>query len=104
MSTLTPLDAAQTAAQEAQAAKEGWLHRILVAFDIFCNVTFFRGLEDETISSHSARACEEGKTWGIWMSAFLNFFQSDHGVKAQAGDEERAEEVSQVEDKSGGIV
>ena len=100
MPVLTPLDQSQTVSVETNAEKEGYIHRFLVAFDIFCNVTFLRGQEDETISSHSARAAEEGKTWGIWMSKFLDLFQSDHGAKAQAGDVERAENVIQLEEKS----
>lgn len=67
------------------------------------NVVLFFGRSDETISAHSARACLEGKTWGKWMSAFLNIFQSDHGVKAQAGDAERAKSILATEEQSGGI-
>lgn len=101
MSVITPLSSTEAAAQEAQAAKEGYIHRVLVAFDIMCNVVFLKGQQGETISSHSARAAFQGKRWGIWMSAWLNWFQGDHGAKAVAGDLERAENLEQFEEKSG---
>lgn len=100
---IIPLDPQEAATQEAQAASEGWLHRSLVAFDIACNVILLRGLEDETISSHSARAAEQGKMWGKLMCRFLNLFQANHGPKAQAGDIERAKAIEVIEEESGGI-
>lgn len=75
----------------AQAAAEGWVHRILVAFDIFWNVAVWRGQEDETISTHSWRALHEGKAWGKAMNWWLNLFQPDHGWGAACGDLQRAE-------------
>ena len=95
---ITPLTPTEQAKQEAGAAREGYLHRSLVALDIFANV-LTGGYPDETISSRSARAAEAGKWWGIAMSRFLNLFQSDHGAKAQAGDIERAKTVEHLEDK-----
>jgi hypothetical protein len=100
---ITPLTAEQTAQQEASAAKDGIIHRDLVAVDIAANVIVLRGREDETISSRAARADVEGKRWGRWMSRFLDFFQSDHGAKAIAGDEERAQAIAQTEADSGAI-
>jgi hypothetical protein len=100
---ITPLTPAQTAAEEASAAKEGVIHRDLVAVDIAANEIVLRGQMDETISSHAARADEEGHRWGRWMSAFLNLFQSDHGAKAQAGDLERAEATEKLEENSGAL-
>lgn len=97
-----PLDAAQTATQEARAAHEQYLHRVLVALDQFMNV-MADGDPDETISARAARAAEKGKPWGVAMSRFLNLFQQDHGPKAQAGDAERAEAIEQIETSSGGI-
>ncbi len=97
---ITPLTPQQAAQQEAQAAKEGWLHRSLVAVDIMANVVILRGQPDETISSHAARAAEQGKAWGRAMSRFLDWFQADHGPKAQAGDVERAENILQIEQSS----
>lgn len=100
---ITPLTPAQTKAQEQQAAAEGWLRRDEVAVDIAANVVVLKGQEDETISSHAARADEQGKWWGRTLSRVLNFFQPDHGAKAQAGDVERAENVQRLEEQSGGI-
>lgn len=75
---------------EAQAAAEGWVHRILVAFDIFWNVAGWRGQADETISTHSYRAFLEGKLWGKFMNRWLGWFQPNHGAKAASGDLLRA--------------
>jgi hypothetical protein len=61
------------------------------------------GAPDETISSRSARAAQQGKPWGKDMSRFLDLFQKDHGAKAQAGDAVRAEDVIVTEVKSGDI-
>jgi hypothetical protein len=99
---ITPLTPAQTSAQEATAAKEGYIHRDLVAFDQMVNV-LADGKPDETISSRAARADEQGKWWGRAMSRLLDFFQKDHGAKAQAGDVERAAAVEAAEKQSGGL-
>ena len=61
------------------------------------------GRPDETISARSARAAERGNKAGVLMSKFLNLFQKDHGPKAQAGDLARAEDVEELEQKSGGV-
>jgi hypothetical protein len=100
---IQPLTPAEAQVQEQEAAHEGWLHRDLVAVDIAANVVVLKGQPDETISSHAARADEQGKRWGRWMSRFLDIFQKDHGPKAQSGDIERAENVERLEDNSGGI-
>lgn len=99
---ITPLTPAQEAQSEQQASQEGYLKRVLVAFDIFVNV-LFNGREDETISSRSSRAATEGKLWGIVLSKFLDLFEKDHGAKAEAGDVERAESVIKAEDQSGNL-
>lgn len=99
---ITPLTPEQTVKQEAKAAKEGYLHRSLVALDQLTNV-LTGGNPDETISSRSARAALKGKAWGKVMSKGLNLLQSDHGAKALAGDEERAQSVAKLEKESGGI-
>lgn len=85
--------------QEAQAAAEGYLHRVVVAFDIFLNVVF-RGREDETISARAYRAALEGKLWGRILNDFLNLLQSDHGAKAASGDLERAQSISRTEEQT----
>jgi hypothetical protein len=94
---ITPLDPDQLTEQESQAAHEGWLHRSLVSFDQMVNVIVLRGLPDETISSHAARAAQQGKHWGIGLSRVLNLFQRDHGAKAEAGDLQRATNVVTTE-------
>jgi hypothetical protein len=99
---IQPLTPQQTAQAEAGTAKEGYLHREAVAVDIFINETA-DGKMDETISSRAARADEKGKWWGRTLSRFLDFFQSNHGPKAQAGDVERAQAVESLEDESGGL-
>lgn len=78
------------AAAEALAAAEGWPHRALVAFDIFCNVVFFFGDQDETISCHAYRASLWGHWWGIAMTWWLCLLQPSHGQLAASGDLQRA--------------
>jgi hypothetical protein len=72
-----------------QAAREGWLHRFLVVFDIAMNV-LFRGQEDETLSSRAYRASLEGKMWGRLLNYWLDLIQPQHGPKAMVGDVYRA--------------
>lgn len=86
-----------------QAGKEGWPHRAICAFDIFVNVVLLRGQQDETISTHSWRAQQEGKLWGKCMCWWLNLFQKDHGPQAAAGDLQRATARVAVLKKSLGI-
>jgi hypothetical protein len=102
MEPIQPLTPSDTAAQERETAAEGYVHRALVGLDQFINV-LTDGYPDETISSRSARAAEQGKAWGLVMSWFLDLFQSDHGAKAQAGDVERANEVLKLETQSGAL-
>ena len=83
---------------EANAAKDGYVHRILVQFDIFINV-LFRGRAGETISARSYRAALEGKLWGRILNGALNLIQKDHGALAAAGDLERANSVASTEEK-----
>jgi hypothetical protein len=100
---ITPIDKTAELKDFGEVQREGYIHRFLIAFDIFCNVVFFNGDEDETISSHSARAATQGKRWGIVLSKFLNLFQRDHGAHAIAGDEERALNIERIEENSGVI-
>jgi hypothetical protein len=99
---IAPLTPEQTAQQEAQAAKEGYIHKDLVGLDQFANV-LSGGNPDETISSRLARSAEEGHEVGKIGSEVLDKFQTNHGPKAQAGDIERAERVEKLEENSGGI-
>jgi hypothetical protein len=82
---------------EVKASQECYLHRVLVAFDIFMNVVFWIGFENETISAHSYRAATEGKLWGRLMNWWLDGIQPNHGQKAASGDLERSiSEVSRL--------
>lgn len=87
----------QRKAQLRVSKESRWL-RLAIAFDIFCNVLFLNGREDETISAHSWRAAQEGKAWGKAVCWWLNLFQEDHGQRAVAGDLERAEEIVGTEE------
>jgi hypothetical protein len=84
------IDAAFIVKYEKHAAQEWWCHRVLVVFDIFCNVCC-RGQQDETLSSRGYRAALEGKLWGRILSYWLSLIQVQHGAKAAVGDLERAE-------------
>lgn len=102
---LTPEQIAQ---QEAQAAKEGYLHRGLVALDQAASTLTGDRVPDETISSRVRRVSDAHKGWswnpGVWLAkglnAGLNLIQKDHGQKAQAGDLERDKEDEQVEEQA----
>lgn len=99
---IIPLTPEQTALQEAQATKEGYIKRDLIALDMGVNV-LTGGLPDETISSRWARGAEEGHKLDELGSKGLDLFQKDHGAKAQAGDTARAIKVDQTEAASGGL-
>lgn len=84
--------------QEQETAREGYVHRVLVALDQFGNVVL-NGDPDETISSRSARAAARGNWLGKFMCWWLDKLQRDHGEKAQCGDLERAAIVDQIESR-----
>ena len=92
---ITPLTPQQTAKEESQAAKEGFVKRDLVAGDIFID-ELAGGPMDETISTRSGIAASKGSKLGIVMSKFLNIFQKDHGADAAAGDLERAQTEEKI--------
>src|SRR5208282_6123998 len=73
-------------AAEVRAGAEGYPHRVLVALDIFMNVVFLFGEQDETMSTHAWRASVVGKTWGKAMNHWLGWFQPNHGPLAASGD------------------
>lgn len=100
---ITPLNPEQEKKQEAQTAKEGFVHRNLVQLDELGNTLIFDGKNDETISSHWARSAEEHHVLGEIGIHFLNIFQHNHGPKAQAGDVERAKAVEKLEEDSPGF-
>jgi hypothetical protein len=71
-----------------RASNEGYPHRVLVAFDIFLNVVFCFGEQDETMSTHAWR---KSSTWfGKAVNYWLSWFQPNHGPQAASGDLERA--------------
>lgn len=92
-------DVINVSLEETQASEEGYVHRVLVAFDQFANVVF-RGRPDETISARSYRAALEGKTWGKVLNYLLNLLQKNHGADAAAGDLERSQSISSTENKT----
>lgn len=87
---ITPLTPEETAAAEQRALHEGFLHRLLGAADVFLNVAS-GGKPDMTISTRAALAAQHGSEVGRVLSEFLNEFQPDHGAKAAAGDQARAD-------------
>jgi hypothetical protein len=103
---IQPLDPDQTALAEQQATHHNFLMRNLVSLDDELNV-LTGGLPDETVSARMARWDTEDKgikhEVGEIMSKGLDLFEKDHGAKAEAGDDARAREVEQVEDKTGDL-
>ena len=101
------MDEEQIEKAEENTMREGYIHRFLVAFDIFINVAT-DGDEDETISSRVRRITDYYKGWthnpGVWiakiLNAILDFLQPDHGQHAESGDLERAECVEEIEEKA----
>lgn len=101
------MDIQQIRKVERNTKKEDYIHRVLVALDIFANV-ITGGYEDETISSRVRRVSDahKGLTWNplVWiakaLNAGLNLIQRDHGQHAEAGDLERAEQVEHIEDRA----
>lgn len=102
MSVVTPLTPGERDSVAAEAIKDSYWQRCLVAFDVFCNVVLLKGQPDETISSHAGRAAALGKTWGIVLCKFLNLFQKNHGAIAQASDAGRAKNISRIEEEAAG--
>jgi hypothetical protein len=101
MST-APLTPGQVQLAEARAAKEGYVHRVLVGLDQFMN-DLAGGLPDETISSRSERDAIKGDFAAKLITHGLDLIQANHGQKAEAGDVERATTVVAVEEKSGAL-
>lgn len=96
---LTP---AQITTQEAQASREGYIHRVLVGFDQFWNVVA-GGKPDETISARTRRVVDDPTAKHKLLAKVLNHLlddiQPNHGAKAEAGDLERAQAVVATEEK-----
>jgi hypothetical protein len=72
------------------SSKAGWGQRVLIWFDIFVNIFGLRSRSGITISSRAQTAADQGKGWGIKLTAFLNLFEREHGYGAIIGDINRA--------------
>lgn len=102
MDPITPLNKADTVAQEQSAASDDYVMRVLVAADMLANVTL-GGHEGETISTDAGLMAQKHVFIGSIVSRLLDFCQADHGAKAAAGDLERAQ-AEQARLASAGIV
>ncbi len=98
-----PMTPANIQAAMARSNDESRVHRWLDAFDIFLNVTFMNGQNDETMSAHCWRAARDGHLWGKAMNWWLEGFQPNHGYQAACGDLQRALNRAAVEKKALGI-
>lgn len=98
-----PMTPENIKAAMARANDESRIHRWLDAFDIFLNVTFMNGSNDETMSAHAWRASLLGHKWGIAMNWWLNGFQPNHGYQAACGDLQRALNRVECEKKALGL-
>lgn len=78
-------------------ALAAYAHRAVVAIDQFGNVLIFHGMDDETISAHSARAAAKGEEWGKILLSVLDWIQPHHGTLAEQGDLDRAQAVEKTE-------
>lgn len=96
---LTPLTAAQASAVAKQALREGYWYRLLKGLDEYGNVITGGDL-GQSISSRVGLDAAKGDKGAIAMVEFLNLFEKDHSVKAEAADEAQAEEVVQAEQAS----
>ena len=98
-----PMTPANIQLAMAKSNNEGRIHHWLNAFDIFLNVTFMNGQNDETMSAHCWRASLQGHWWGIAMNWWLEGFQPHHGYQAACGDLQRALNRIAVEKKALGL-
>lgn len=103
MASVTPLNVEQTASEGAQAKRDSYVIRVLIALDMAANVAL-GGEEDETISSNTALMARKHEFLGVVVSRMLDLFQANHGAKAAAGDLERAEVMEKKLLESGVVV
>lgn len=97
-----PLTAQQIAAAELRAAKEGYIHRLLVGIDQLAAAAL--GIpNDQTISSETEIAAHK-RAWYAGIARLLNdgldALQKSHGQKAQVGDIVRAERVISTDESA----
>lgn len=69
---------------ENDIKKRSRLNRILLVFDQMCNVMFWNGSQDETVSSHIGRRIEKGEaTWfDKKLCCFLKRLEKNHCEKS----------------------
>lgn len=69
---------------EEDKAKRTRLMRLLLVCDQMCNVIFWNGSQDETVSSHIGRRIENGEaTWfDKKLCCFLKRLESNHCDKS----------------------
>jgi len=97
-----PWTPADTTKSEASSAHASYVHRVLVAFDVLCNVILF-GLSDETISARCGRWSlrTSGDPAARWLARQVNGWlcriQRDHGFEAMSGDLARAQAIVAIE-------
>lgn len=99
-----PLNPQQTKIAEQKGAKEGYIHRGLVAFDDLVNV-LLDGNPDETISARMGRWAFDDhglkRDIGTAVCSGLGEIQDNHDAEAVAADTERAKRLLQIEENSG---
>lgn len=66
---------------------------VLIALDVFVNVTFLMGKQGQTISGRLADARGAGRRIGCIGCRMLDWFDPGHCEKARLGDIARAERV-----------
>ena len=61
------------------------VYRFLLVFDQMCNVIFWNGSQDETISSHIARRQDAGTAtkWDNFVCCMLKKLQQNHCKKSE---------------------
>jgi hypothetical protein len=95
---------AQIEAFKARAAKEGWTHTELVMLDVWLNTLAFWWLPHykafQTMSSHFQMAADSGDRFAQMMTWMLDEIQAGHGVRAEAGDDERDQASDRQLDES----
>lgn len=70
---------------DTDVAKRSRINRTLLAFDQLCNVIFWNGSQDETISSHINRLQEAGTAtrWDNLVCCCLKKLQQNHCYRAR---------------------
>jgi hypothetical protein len=87
----TPLTPEQIAQAQVNASHHYYLQRVLTGMDDFVNVLADGNL-DETISARAQRYAAKGNEFAKLLNWGLGEIQKKHGLLANAGDLERAQE------------